>query len=175
VHYHHRHDDPCDDDHDWADPWLALFATLNRMETTMTEAQQHLDTDVQALTDGFSQLADGVGQLTGEVDALKAAAQAQGVSLDFSKADALVPQVNALVARVQAALPAPAPAPAEPTPAPVVDPSAPAPAAPVDGSGPGVPHARNPPAAHRHPSRRRTGRHLRPLRTGGHRVGRQRS
>lgn len=118
MHYHHRHDaDPCDDDHGWPDYAHALFATINRMETTVTEAQNQLDADVQQIGDALTGIADDIAALQAQI-----ASQVPGV--DLSGLDAIAQRAKDLAASVTPA-PAPEPAPVDPTPAPVVDPNAP--------------------------------------------------
>lgn len=125
MHFHQRHDDPCDDDHGWPDHVHALFATLNRMETAMTEAQNQLDGDVQKIADALTGIASDIASLQSQLSSQVPP------SVDLSGLDAIAQRASDLAASV-----APAPAP-EPTPAPE---PAPAPAAPVvDPNAPAQP------------------------------------
>lgn len=138
MHYHHRHDDPCDDDHNWPDATLALFATLNRMETTMTEVQNQqnqIAADVQLIGDALTSLAADLADLQSQLAAqVPASVDLSGLDAVAQKAKDLAASVTSAPAPAPTPEPTPAPVPAEPTPAPV-DPNAPAPSdvpAPAD-------------------------------------------
>lgn len=82
----------------WARDLTAAVRNLTKEIHTMSESQQHLDADVQALTDGLT-------AVEAEIANLKASPVA--AALDFSKLDAAV-------SRLQGDAPAPA-APADPS------------------------------------------------------------
>jgi hypothetical protein len=73
----------------------------------MSESQQHLDADVQALTDATNAMGDGVTAIEAEIAALKQ--QPAADALDFTKLDAAKDNLNAVLARVQGDAPAPTP------------------------------------------------------------------
>lgn len=117
-HWHHRHDaQPCADDHGWPDWLLAIFATLDRMESHMSAQQTSIDTAVAV-----------IGDLVAEVQNLKA----QNPGVDTSALDAAVSAAQEVINPAVPDAPAPveaAPAEAAPEPAPVD-------AAPVDAPAP---------------------------------------
>ncbi|MGX7679086.1 hypothetical protein ACSMXN_09310 [Jatrophihabitans sp. DSM 45814] len=82
----------------WPDWWRDLAIRLTIMGEIMTSNQEHLDTDIKGLTDGFKSLEDVITGLK---------AQPGADALDFSAADQLL-------ASVQAAVAADSPAPAAP-------------------------------------------------------------
>jgi cell division septation protein DedD len=104
VHFHHEHDDPCEDGHDWPDYVHALLATINRGVTAMTEVQNEINDAVQSIGDSLTAIETEVSNLEAQI--------AAGNTPDLSG-------LKALVSRAQGDVPAPVPAPADqPAPAP---------------------------------------------------------
>jgi septal ring factor EnvC (AmiA/AmiB activator) len=87
---------------------VSALRALTKEIHRMSESQQHLDADVQAVTDTMTAIGDGMTAIEAEIAALKN--QPGTATLDFTALDAAKDNLNAVLARIQGDAPAAPPA-----------------------------------------------------------------